>query len=228
MKAAWVYAALWIGFVLWFLAVEFTAIGTGNSKYTLSDFIWNLEQINRGWTFLRFLVCAFCVWLFFHMAFGWFRLFSVPCKTEGCQKPAKAAGLCGACYMRKYRQEHPEYVARKQARERRVYAENHEYYRDIRLKYKFGMSYGDYARILAAQSGVCAICGRPPGRKRLSVDHDRKCCPGVRSCGQCVRGLLCESCNRAVGLFRDDVAVLERALAYVARVVPVSENTATV
>lgn len=73
MTKADVYAGLWIAWIVMFLAVEFTALFTGNAKYSLSDFVWRLEEINRGWTALRYLVAAFCLWLFFHMAFGLFR-----------------------------------------------------------------------------------------------------------------------------------------------------------
>lgn len=66
------YPVLWIAWIIAFLAIELTAIFTGHSQYTLSDYVWRLEQVNRAWTALRFLVCAFCAWLFFHMAFRWF------------------------------------------------------------------------------------------------------------------------------------------------------------
>lgn len=69
-----VYAALWIGWIAWFLAVEFTALGTGHPQWTLSEYVWRVEEINRGWTFLRYLVAAFCLWLALHMTFGWLRL----------------------------------------------------------------------------------------------------------------------------------------------------------
>jgi hypothetical protein len=46
----------------------------------------------------------------------------------------------------------------------------------------------EYEARLAAQGGVCAICGRPPKTRRLDVDHEHK--TGA------VRGLLCHRCNR--------------------------------
>ena len=46
----------------------------------------------------------------------------------------------------------------------------------------------DYDAMLAAQGGVCAICGNPPKTRRLHIDHDHKT-------GK-VRGLLCFQCNR--------------------------------
>jgi hypothetical protein len=67
-----VYAVLWIGWIAYFLAAEFTAIGTGHDELTLSDFVWRLEEVNSAWTALRYFVAVFCLWLFFHMAFGWF------------------------------------------------------------------------------------------------------------------------------------------------------------
>lgn len=64
------------------------------------------------------------------------------------------------------------------------------------------------------QGGVCAICGSPPGVKRLAVDHDHACCPGPGSCGNCIRGLLCPSCNSGLGIFKDDVQLFSKAVNY--------------
>lgn len=62
-----------------------------------------------------------------------------------------------------------------------------------------------YADLLATQGGACAICQRATGKtKRLAVDHDHSCCDGPVSCGQCVRGLLCGTCNKILGHLRDD------------------------
>ena len=84
---------------------------------------------------------------------------------------------------------------------------------------RYGIEWERYEEMLAAQNGVCAICERPPSGKgtsgqRLHVDHDHGCCPVGRSCGACVRGLLCSSCNRAVGYFQDDPVLLQSAIEY--------------
>lgn len=73
-----------------------------------------------------------------------------------------------------------------------------------------------------AETLACAICGTDltvhalDHKKRLrpihAVDHDHACCPGGRSCGQCVRGILCRKCNVAIGYLNDDPA-LAQALA---------------
>lgn len=62
----------------------------------------------------------------------------------------------------------------------------------------------------------CWICGVVPeqGERRLAVDHDHSCCPGITSCGKCVRGVLCTRCNMAIGAFGDDPERIELALAY--------------
>lgn len=74
------------------------------------------------------------------------------------------------------------------------------------IRRKFGIDTEQYNRMLAKQDGVCAICGRPPMKYRLAVDHKH----GT----EIVRGLLCARCNRGVGLFWDNPAVLRRAAEY--------------
>jgi hypothetical protein len=90
----------------------------------------------------------------------------------------------------------------------------------------FRMTVEEYDLLLAEQNGHCAICDEPgvpyessyrDGDRRLAVDHDHACCPGSRSCGSCVRGLLCQRCNTGLGFLNDDAALLYRAVDYLSR-----------
>lgn len=71
---------------------------------------------------------------------------------------------------------------------------------------KLGLTVEGYDRILKAQGGKCALCGRPPKRIRLSVDHDHKT-------GK-IRGLLCFRCNYGIGWFQDDAKRLQGVAEY--------------
>jgi Recombination endonuclease VII len=86
--------------------------------------------------------------------------------------------------------------------------------RDTHLKKNFGITIEEYDNLLNVQEGKCAICGNPEstfdGRtkspKMLSVDHDH--ITGV------VRGLLCQTCNLVLGLFKDSLERFEMAMKY--------------
>ena len=71
---------------------------------------------------------------------------------------------------------------------------------------KWGLTPEMVAEQIARQGGGCAVCRGP--LLRMHVDHDH-------STGQ-RRGLLCQPCNHAIGLLRDDPGLMERAALYVA------------
>lgn len=86
---------------------------------------------------------------------------------------------------------------------------------------RYNLTPVDYDKLLAAQGGVCGICGAEPvGGGCLQVDHDHACCPAQRSCGRCVRGLLCAHCNAALGMMCDDPDRLRAAAEYVENACP--------
>lgn len=78
--------------------------------------------------------------------------------------------------------------------------------RDLRLRNTYNITIDDYRELLQKQGYRCAICRKPHHRDALVVDHDHA--TGA------VRGLLCGACNTGLGMFRDDMRALERAVAY--------------
>lgn len=81
------------------------------------------------------------------------------------------------------------------------------------LSKKFGLTPDAWAAMLIAQQGRCAICSE--AMLEPVVDHDHACCAHpTKTCGKCIRGLLCHGCNNGLGLFRDSVEKLEAAIRY--------------
>lgn len=72
-----------------------------------------------------------------------------------------------------------------------------------------GLTKVQFDEMLISQAGVCAICYKGNGRKRLVIDHDHET-------GQ-VRGLLCSLCNTGIGMMKDDVGNLNSAIKYLSR-----------
>jgi hypothetical protein len=83
------------------------------------------------------------------------------------------------------------------------------------VKRYYGITLEDKEAMLAAQGGKCLICGGTESRgKGWAVDHDHSCCPGTKTCGKCIRGILCSTCNNGLGCARDNVEILRRMILY--------------
>tara|TARA_R110000744_G_scaffold176069_1_gene294952 strand:- start:35 stop:466 length:432 start_codon:yes stop_codon:yes gene_type:complete len=86
--------------------------------------------------------------------------------------------------------------------------------RERSLKCKYGISLRDYEEMLESQGKSCACCGatenHTSGSSRegwnFAVDHCHT--TGV------VRGLLCNQCNRAIGMLGDTVEGIQKAIDY--------------
>lgn len=78
--------------------------------------------------------------------------------------------------------------------------------RDRFLRWKYGITLDEYEELLARQDGMCASCGKEPEEKCLVVDH----------CHQTnrVRELLCDTCNRCLGLLGEDADRIEKLARY--------------
>lgn len=67
------YGLLWLLWIAAFAAIEFSALGIGRPQDTLSEFVWRIEDVGGPFTFARYFVAAFCIWLAGHFIFGFWR-----------------------------------------------------------------------------------------------------------------------------------------------------------
>jgi len=75
---------------------------------------------------------------------------------------------------------------------------------------EYDITLDDYLGMFLDQMGCCAICNASATRERkLFVDH-------CHVTGR-VRGLLCDNCNKGIGMLGDDVIVLHAAIIYLTR-----------
>ena len=89
-------------------------------------------------------------------------------------------------------------------------------------KIRHGLDPQDIAGMVEEQGG-CAICQtEEPGRNGWQVDHDHACCAvgpsGGKTCGKCLRGVLCSRCNTMLGMSKDNPSTLRRGASYLERV----------
>lgn len=82
--------------------------------------------------------------------------------------------------------------------------------RETKTVREFGITLENYDEILARQGGGCGICGAKSNnnknQKRLPIDHNHNTNE--------VRGILCHSCNLMLGLIKDNIETLEKAVLY--------------
>jgi hypothetical protein len=85
-----------------------------------------------------------------------------------------------------------------------------EYDLELHMQRNYGMGFKEYEEMLFSQDGKCAICKAEPPKNqhktRLNIDH-------CHTTGK-IRGLLCDCCNRALGLMRDNTDLLQKAIQY--------------
>lgn len=146
------------------------------------------------------------------------------CTTCGEQRqPQKGSkGLCQKCYDKARARSKTGSAEWQENRNKRnaQYQDNIEFARHRSVVYKYGIPFEKYQEMFESQGGKCAICNRHRDefQKNFAVDHDHSCCKTTRgnprTCGRCVRALLCVNCNQGLGCFRDDKESLSSAINY--------------
>lgn len=104
--------------------------------------------------------------------------------------------------MRQWADANPDKLA---ASARARYRTNPEKYRAKGRRQRYGITPEEYRDHVVGQAGRCLICLRVPDHD-LHVDHDHA--TGA------IRGLLCNKCNRGIGLLNDDPQRLVAAFRY--------------
>jgi Zn finger protein HypA/HybF involved in hydrogenase expression len=80
--------------------------------------------------------------------------------------------------------------------------------REVHLRRMYGISQAEFDAMASRQGGQCAACGIQPS-EGLVVDHDHD--TGA------VRELLCQRCNKVLGLIRDDPELAQQLITYLRR-----------
>lgn len=121
---------------------------------------------------------------------------------ERSKKHSKGNRISVNKHNRKYKNDNPDKI------------------REYHLLYNYGITLEEYENILIDQNGLCAICNNPEkfiapktGQlQKLTVDH-------CHTTGK-IRGLLCRTCNSALGKLKDNIEILNKAIDYLRK----SEN----
>ena len=107
-----------------------------------------------------------------------------------------------------YRNASSAYIRR--AKEYKKTKEGKEVDRSWRLKKHYGITLIEWRQMYEAQSGACAICRKGLAQdKTTNTDHCHKT-------GR-VRGLLCGTCNKGLGYFKDNTELMHEAIRYLER-----------
>lgn len=93
----------------------------------------------------------------------------------------------------------------------KVYADkNFDKIKNRNLK-QYGITLEQYNKLFDQQDGKCCVCDKhqSESKRALAVDHDHET-------GE-IRGLLCDNCNRGIGLLGDSISLLEKTIVYLKR-----------
>ncbi len=82
------------------------------------------------------------------------------------------------------------------------------------LKHKYGITLDEYEHMLDKQHGCCAICEVKENNTSFGVNKTLNFAVDHCHTTGRVRGLLCNQCNRSLGMFNDDIKLVIKALDY--------------
>lgn len=121
--------------------------------------------------------------------------FKTPTGRDGFSK------ICKVCIKNKTK-------TPKKSKIKKKLNDKYESQREYYLKNTFGISLEEYNDLYTKQRGCCWICeiSQLESGKTLHIDHNHKT-------GK-IRGLLCSNHNTGLGMFNDNIELLENAIEY--------------
>lgn len=126
---------------------------------------------------------------------------------EEFRKDRNSCKLCHNAQSKIWKLNHPGYIAP-------VFKKDPEYRRRWDYRTRYGITLEEFESRLNQQNRRCGICltDNPKGRRgRFVVDHCHKT-------GK-IRGILCDSCNKGIGILGDTEEALNKALNYLKNIV---------
>ena len=84
------------------------------------------------------------------------------------------------------------------------------------LKHKYNLTWKDYIEMYENQKGLCKLCDIPISISKEDNSREVACVDHCHTSGD-IRGLLCNHCNRALGLIKDSAKVAERMVKYLGK-----------
>lgn len=107
-------------------------------------------------------------------------------------KKKSACAECNRVKHKKYRDHHPDY---RKKHHNRI------------MKYRYGITSEEYREMVSSQNNSCQICKSEFSSSRdAHIDHSHET--------KMVRGILCQRCNQALGLFQEDPVRIRNAIDY--------------
>lgn len=132
------------------------------------------------------------------------------------------AGNCNLCRNETRRDNYPNEQEKLKQRQKDNRKNHPNRYRQYDIKKRFRLDKQAYDALFFSQGNACGGCGfldsgEPSGS--WHIDHDHNCCsnPHGKTCGKCVRGILCRWCNMALGNAKEDASRLRGVANYIER-----------
>lgn len=147
------------------------------------------------------------------------------CEIAECSDPVKIKGLCSVHYDRE-RKRHfglsakPATFCPVEGCGRKKTPGSLICGRCRQARWRYGLTDETYLEMMKPVNRHCGNVGCT-SQGRLHMDHDHSCCPPGKfeqpsriSCGDCVRGWLCSSCNTSLGLMQESPERIRGLLSY--------------